>query len=89
MARSRCLVTGCRWVVEGPLKDIVGCAASWHVYEEHPEVWLGMFGERPPVDPDPRTEEGLMLIVGRNLEEAVDYALSQELERVLGEGGND
>jgi hypothetical protein len=77
MARSECkAVPGCQWATEAPIKDVVGCAAAWHVYEEHPEVWRSVFGDRPPQDPDPRTNEGMLRIAQANLEEAVEWALS-------------
>lgn len=78
MPRSECkAVPGCGWTAEAPVKDIVGCAATWHVYEEHPEVWQKVAGDRPPVDPDPRTDEGMQVIVAWNLSAMVNWALSE------------
>lgn len=37
-------------------RDDAGCAATWHVYEEHRDVWIEMFGDRPPNDRDPRLD---------------------------------
>jgi hypothetical protein len=89
MARSECKVSGCGWTAEAPIKDIAGCAATWHVFERHPEVWESMFGCSPPVDPDPRSDDGLLVILQGNLEEAIDWALSGTLEEILteAEGG--
>jgi hypothetical protein len=49
-----CRLPDCGWKTGEPVQDIAGCLASWHVYEEHPEEWLRVFGIRPPLDPDPR-----------------------------------
>jgi hypothetical protein len=39
-------------------KQIAGSLSSWHVYEEHREVWISVIGsDRPPRDPDPRKPE--------------------------------
>lgn len=34
------------------------CEAVWHVYEEHPHVWVDVVGDKPPADPDPRVRFG-------------------------------
>ncbi len=45
----------CPWQSrEWPTRDQAGCEATWHVYEDHPEVWRSMFGDNPPRDPHPR-----------------------------------
>lgn len=49
-----CRVTGCKWITPELNKEIAGCLATWHVYENHKDVWFNLFGERPPLDPDPR-----------------------------------
>lgn len=47
-------------------EDIAGCLATWHVYENHPDVWRSVIGDRPPVDPDPRDQQQRMaMILGR------------------------
>jgi hypothetical protein len=51
---ARCLVPGCGWRTEEPVRTIAGCLATWHVYEAHPDVWKNVAGNRPPLDPDPR-----------------------------------
>jgi hypothetical protein len=56
MAHS-CTIKGCKWYTIEPNRHYSGCLASWHVYEEHPDVWRGLFGDRPPNDPDPRDPE--------------------------------
>lgn len=61
---SRCRLGKCEWESEGPVEGIVGCLATWHVYEDHPEIWAAFAGDRPPTDPDPRTEQGRRLIMG-------------------------
>jgi hypothetical protein len=61
---SRCKLGECKWTAENPVEGIVGCLATWHVYEDHRDVWLAVAGNRPPRDPDPRTEEGRRLIMG-------------------------
>ncbi len=37
-----------------PSRDIAGYLSTWHVYEQHPEVWRVIAGDRMPADPDPR-----------------------------------
>ena len=47
--------TYCNWKSgKQPNREISGCLATWHVYEEHNKQWTEVFGDRPPVDPDPR-----------------------------------
>lgn len=66
--RHYCQVSGCNWITEIYEEDITGCLATWHVFEEHPEVWKEIIGDRPPIDPDPRTEAGMAEIIrGRNI----------------------
>jgi len=66
--RAYCRVPDCRWVSrEFQFRDMAGCAASWHIYEKHPETWRDLFGDRPPNDPDPRTDAGLAEIFLRNV----------------------
>lgn len=63
---SRCLVDGCVWMSAETREDIAGCLATWHVYENHPDVWRSVIGDRPPVDPDPRDQQQRMaMILGR------------------------
>jgi hypothetical protein len=62
--RSQCMLGDCGWESEGEVEGIVGCAATWHVYEDHRDVWLAVCGPFPPRDPDPRTEQGRRLILG-------------------------
>jgi hypothetical protein len=55
MPKHGCNVADCKWTSgEQPNHAISGCLASWHVYEEHPEIWKRVIGDRPPNDPDPR-----------------------------------
>lgn len=57
MKREILSCTQCGWVAtEQPPFDMA--EATWHIYEKHPEVWLLVFGDRPPHDPDIRTEDG-------------------------------
>lgn len=30
--------------------------AVWHVFENHHQRWVALLGDRPPRNPDPRTE---------------------------------
>ena len=53
MAHS-CNQPHCDWRTAEPDRLISGCLATWHVYEEHPDVWRRVIGDRPPLDPDPR-----------------------------------
>ena len=53
-----CKVPGCVWATGEPVEVISGCLATWHVYEQHRDVWKNVMGDRPPSDPDPRTPEG-------------------------------
>jgi hypothetical protein len=60
----QCLVEGCKWQDYNRLALVSKCLATWHVYEEHPEIWEKVVkSNRPPRDPDPRTEEGLAEII--------------------------
>lgn len=64
MSSSSCKVPLCDWISEDVYnRDIAGCLATWHVYEKHPDVWRQVIGDRPPVDPDPRTSEGMAIIM--------------------------
>lgn len=54
----RCRI--CEWVASDPRSHISGCLMTWHVFEKHPDVWREKFGDRPPRDPDVRTEEGMI-----------------------------
>jgi hypothetical protein len=38
--------------------------ATWHVYEDHLDIWLALIGDRPPLDPDPRDPAVRMQISG-------------------------
>ena len=50
-----CIV--CRWEEAWPTYHQAGCASTWHVYENHPEIWVALFGNNhPPSDPDPRLD---------------------------------
>jgi len=52
---SRCEI--CRWTSrDWPTRHQAGCEVTWHVYEEHRDVWRNMFGDGKPRDPDPRTK---------------------------------
>lgn len=68
---AKCLVPSCKWATEIPSRHIAGCLATWHVYEEHREQWIRTFGDRPPTDPDPRTEEGLRLAISEEIIEGL------------------
>jgi hypothetical protein len=59
---ARCRVLGCGWRSDEPKEYISGCLATWHVYEEHPDIWKGVFGDRPPIDPDVRIPEQRLLL---------------------------
>jgi hypothetical protein len=49
-----CKVPDCGFATGEPIPDIAGCLMTWHVYEEHPDIWRRIAGDRPPADPDPR-----------------------------------
>ena len=44
----------CDWQTAEPEQVVSGCLAAWHVYEQHPEIWRRVIGDRVPRDPDPR-----------------------------------
>jgi hypothetical protein len=44
----------CDWATAEPEQHVSGPLAAWHVYEDHPDVWRRVIGDRPPRDPDPR-----------------------------------
>jgi hypothetical protein len=54
----------CDWATAEPELAVSQCLATWHVYEEHPEIWQRIFGDRPPRDPDPRIPAVRMQISG-------------------------
>jgi hypothetical protein len=64
---ARCLLENCGWTTSEPFHDIAGCFATWHVYEEHPDVWRTQFGSRLPEDPDPRIPEVYALLLVREV----------------------
>lgn len=40
----------CGWMSRStPSRTDAQEAAVWHVYEEHPEEWQSLFGDRPPL----------------------------------------
>jgi hypothetical protein len=53
----------CEWKETCATRDVAKCAATWHVYENHKDTWAKIVGDRPPRDPDPRTEEGMAAIM--------------------------
>jgi hypothetical protein len=59
-----CLQPGCKWQTGEPEEFVSQCLASWHVYEDHPDIWLALIGDRPPQDPDPRIPAVRMMISG-------------------------
>ena len=64
-----CRQPGCDWVTGETVRDIAGCLTTWHVYEDHPDIWHRLFGGRPPADPDPRIPEvrlALSVLAGSN-----------------------
>ncbi|HEV2175235.1 MAG TPA: hypothetical protein VGR71_16800 [Nitrospira sp.] len=66
MPKVTCQVTECSWTAEDPIQDLAGCLATWHIFEEHPDVWTEIFGSGRPLDPDPRTESGRAEILAAN-----------------------
>ena len=54
----------CEWQTMEPEYRVSGCLATWHVYENHPDVWRRIMGDRPPRDPDPRDPAVRMRISG-------------------------
>jgi hypothetical protein len=58
---AKCKVAECNWETDEPSRHISGCLATWHVYEEHPDAWKSLFGDRPPIDPDVRIPEQRLL----------------------------
>jgi hypothetical protein len=50
----RCAQPGCGWQTLNPEQPVSEGLAVWHVYEDHPDVWRQIAGDRPPRDPDPR-----------------------------------
>jgi hypothetical protein len=69
MSSHRCKIGNCDWAADADLPlHISGCFAAWHIYEDHPDVWRRVIGNRPPIDPDPRTEDGLALAIVQSQE---------------------
>ena len=54
----------CDWETGEPQRHVAGCMATWHVYEQHPDIWRQVAGDRPPADPDPRNQAERALISG-------------------------
>lgn len=52
-ARASCQLLGCEWTQEWSTRDAAGCAGTWHVYQDHYETWVGLFGATEPRDPRP------------------------------------
>jgi len=64
---ARCQVPDCGWEsAMTPSKTIASCFAVWHVYEDHREEWIRIFGDRPPNDPDPRDPDVLYMLMRVN-----------------------
>ncbi len=54
MNMGMCKIPGCAWTVLEAAENIAQAAAVWHVYEDHPDIWAALAGDRPPRGPDPR-----------------------------------
>jgi hypothetical protein len=67
-----CNVPGCEWFTDEPVEAIARCLATWHVYEDHRDVWNKVIGDRLPRDPDPRTPEGMQTIALWMVEDLLD-----------------
>ena len=63
MAHS-CRQPGCEWHIAELEEFVSQCMATWHVYEDHPDIWQALIGDRPPRDPDPRDPAVRMQISG-------------------------
>jgi hypothetical protein len=48
-------VCHCGWRSSWRYRVAAQAAATWHVYEAHPDIWRGVIGDRPPLDPRPET----------------------------------
>jgi hypothetical protein len=59
-----CKQPGCKWRTAEPEEFVSQCLATWHVFEDHPDIWLAVIGDRPPRDPDPRDPATRMWISG-------------------------
>lgn len=69
MPKYVCKVGSCIWAADEDLPiHVSGCLTTWHVYEDHPEIWLEQIGNRPPNDPDPRTDEGMAIAILQQIE---------------------
>lgn len=68
---AKCRVSGCGWTNDHPLEAVSGSMATWHVYEKHHDVWRNIFGNRPPVDPDPRTDDGMAIAMAMEVLDAL------------------
>jgi hypothetical protein len=54
MPEYRTVCALCYWVSpKYPTQHMAGCAATWHVFEEHRDAWRALFGSMDPRDPKP------------------------------------
>jgi hypothetical protein len=49
-----CVLHDCSWITEQPTRDLAMSLLTWHVYEDHRDVWEWALGNEPPAVPDPR-----------------------------------
>ena len=54
--------TLCDWSTAEPAQRIAEARSVWHVYRDHPDTWLELAGDRPPLDPDPDTVDGYAIL---------------------------
>ena len=71
MRQGICRVCGSRFIED--TSDLVGCRLTWHVFEQHRDIWKTIFkDDHHPLDPDPRTKRGRQRILSGN------YAASED-----------
>jgi hypothetical protein len=54
MIRATCQIPSCDWVSQWWLFDThAKDEATWHAYDNHPDEWKTVIGDRPPQNPRP------------------------------------
>lgn len=78
---ASCTIHGCAWEEDfddgawgSSVLAAARCRATWHIWEDHPDVWQHVIGYRLPLDPDPRTDDGKLRIIARTFGEVLGSA---------------
>lgn len=49
-----CVLQDCDWITGQPTLPLALYLRTWHIHDDHPDVWEWLCGANPPGVPDPR-----------------------------------